>query len=243
MKPVPLDGLPGEPKNPQGLLRDESPMPADDPRLAAARRISRGLQADRDRALGIDTSKPRRPLVDSLPGLQAQLAMRHDLPMRVVADLLDEVEPMLALLARVRGVVDAAKDGSAMAWLDGFAEIRDTLYPDTEVARRLNERRAMTPAERAAERETATVAEREAWAGVSAEPTPADVDDAPVCDACDMPLARVSGPGELWNCVRCDPPPQRGLLRDPLRPCAECGRLTAHELCSQCADPDECGRV
>jgi hypothetical protein len=158
-----LDGLPGEPKNTEGLPRDPSPLHAE--RLALQRRISRGLQADRDRALGIDTSKPR-PRIASLPGLQAQLVSSHDLPMRVVAELLDEVEPMLELLARVRGIVDAAKDGPATAWLDGFADIRDVLYPDTEVARRLNVRRAMTPAERAAERDAANAAEREAWAGV-----------------------------------------------------------------------------
>lgn len=108
-------------------------MTDDDPRLAAVRRINRALQADHDRAmraLGIDTSK-QRPLVESLPGLQAQLASRHDLPLRVVADMLDEVVPMLDLLARVRAVIDrSVARETAMAAIDGWAEVRDLLYPD-----------------------------------------------------------------------------------------------------------------
>lgn len=165
--------------------------------VAAARRIKRALHAEADRAAGIDT-RLRRPLVDSLPALLASLASRHDLPMRVVADLLDEVVPMLDLLARVRELVDAAKDGSAMAWVDGFADIRDTLYPDTDVAKRHREQRA-TRAERAA---AAEAAEREAWDGI----TVADPPELPTCPTCGMHMGEFNGPeGEHgFLCVKCD---------------------------------------
>lgn len=171
--------------------------------VEACKRIKRATLALADRYAGIDT-RLRRPLVDSLPALQAQLASRHDLPMRVVADMLDEVVPMLELLARVRAVVDAANGGSALHWIDGFAQVRDTLYPDTEVARHLNARRAMTPAERDAERAAADAAEREAWAGIR-EPGDALVRRGPgelACDACGSPLAEYAGPGDE-RCVIC----------------------------------------
>jgi hypothetical protein len=102
--------------------------------LAAARRIKSGLHAEADRAAGIDT-RHRRPLVDGLPALQAQFAVRHDLPMRVVSDMLDEVVPLLDLLAQLRAIIDGAQAGPAIAWLNAFADLRDTIYPDTEVAR------------------------------------------------------------------------------------------------------------
>jgi hypothetical protein len=134
--------------------------------VAAARRIRNAQHADAERAAGIDSSR-QRPLVARLDGLQAQLAVHHSLPLRVIEDVLDEVEPMLDLLARVRDIIDASvARQTAMAAIDGWAEVRDALYPDTDVARRLNERRRMAPAERAAEREAANAAEREAWAGV-----------------------------------------------------------------------------
>jgi hypothetical protein len=76
-----------------------------DPRIAAARRIKRALLAEADRAAGIDTRK-LRPRIASLPGLRAQFHSRDDLPMRVIADMLDEAEPMLELLARVQAIVE-----------------------------------------------------------------------------------------------------------------------------------------
>ncbi len=124
----------------------------------------------------------RRPLIASLPALQAQLSARHDLPMRVIADILDEVVPMLDLLTRLQQVVDEAKDGSAMAWLTAFADVRDTLYPDTEVARICRENNA-----RRAERDAAAAAgEREAW-------DLSDIPEAARCDVCGATLAEVRG--------------------------------------------------
>lgn len=49
----------------------------------------------------------RRPFIDGLPGLLAQLHARHDLPMRCIPDILDECTSMLERLARVREIVDA----------------------------------------------------------------------------------------------------------------------------------------
>lgn len=171
--------------------------------VAAAKRIKLATLALADRDARIDTSKPPRPLVDSLPALQAQFAARHDVPMRVVADMLDEVVPMLELLARVRAVVDRAKGGTAMAWLDGFAEVRDVLYPDTDVARSCNARRNMTPEQRQAELAAADAAEREAWAGVVEQPT--ELVD--TCDECGEVLVDYAGPGATTSgkvCPACD---------------------------------------
>lgn len=226
-----------------------------DPRIAAARRIKRALLAEADRIAGVDTSKPPRPLArldevraeldGSLSMTQAERLLREDLP------------PLLDLLARVRAVIDASvARETAMAAIDGWAEVRDLLYPDTDVARQLNVRRRMTPAEREAEREAASAAEAEAWAGVSTDPSPAAHSDAPPpvgfseCAGClqlypagDSLKLRTKGklftfePGVF--CPDCAARYDRGELR----PCAECGRLTQHELCSQCADPDEAGHV
>ena len=74
-------------------------------RLAAARRIKLATLALADRDAGIDTSK-RRPRIAGLPALRAQFESRDALPMRVIADLLDEAEPMLELLARVHSIVE-----------------------------------------------------------------------------------------------------------------------------------------
>jgi hypothetical protein len=79
-----------------------------DPRIVAVRRIKAALHAEADRAAGIDTSK-RRPRIASLPGLRAQLRSRDALPMRVVADILDEADPMRELLARVQAIVEKAE--------------------------------------------------------------------------------------------------------------------------------------
>jgi hypothetical protein len=38
------------------------------------------------------------------------------------------------LVAAIRKAVDGAKEGTAMAWISAFAEVRDVLYPDTVVA-------------------------------------------------------------------------------------------------------------
>lgn len=172
-------------REPEGQRVVAAPRPSV---IAAARRIKRALHAEADRVAGIDT-RLRRPRVEGLPALQAQLAVRHDLPMRVVADILDEVEPMLALLADVRAVIDrSVADRTALAAIDGWAEVRDLLYPDTDVARQLNVRRRMTPAERAAEREAADAAEREAWQ------IPSDIPAGPAtCDECGATLAEVTG--------------------------------------------------
>lgn len=256
----------------------------------------------RDQAAELFGSCRPSPTVDRLPGLQAQLAVRHDLPMRVVVDILDEVVPMLELLARVREIVDTAKDGPAIAWLRAFGDVRDALYPDTDVARTCREQRASRP-ERAA---AAEADERAAWAGiVDRDVLPGDpkhpegllrddhvtsesplVESPPAagdcactpgngcrfgeavpsypgevldgfleCKGCAQPFPaceahqlRVKGklfafhPGQF--CPDCAAKYTRGeLLGDPLRPCAECGRLTQYELCSQCADPDEAGHV
>lgn len=141
--------------------------------------------AERFRAAGAglpDDTRLRRPRIAGLPALQAQLSARHDLPMRVIADILDEVVPMLDLLTRVQQVVDEAKDGSAMAWLTAFADVRDTLYPDTEVARICRENNA-----RRAERDAAAAAgEREAW-------DLSDIPEAARCDVCGATLAEVRG--------------------------------------------------
>lgn len=160
--------------------------------VAAARRIKLATLALADRDAGIDTSK-RRPLVASLPALQAQLAVREDLSMRVVADILDEVVPMLELLARVREIIDATvAHRTAMAAIDGWADIRDALYPDTDEARITREARARR------------AAGAESWA------TARDIPDGPAtCDECGSALAEVvgrgMGGGEVRGviCMRC----------------------------------------
>jgi hypothetical protein len=178
--------------------------------VAAARRIKRALLAEADRAAGIDTSTPQRPLArldevraeldGELSMSQAERLLREDLP------------PLLAVLARVRELVDeAVARKSTAAQLEVFADIRDLLYPGL----------------------------------ASTWQIPADIPDAPpACPTCGKPMQRATvmsagqRPRDAGDvCLDCSG------LREPLRPCAECGRLTQHELCSQCADPDECGRV
>ena len=198
-----------------------------DPRLAAARRIKRGLLAELDRAAGIDT-RLQRPLVDALPALLASLASRHDLPMRVVADLLDEVVPMLELLASVRAVVDrSVADRTCMAAIDGWAEVRDLLYPDTEVARQLNERRRMTPEQHAAERAAADAAEDAAGAGVHpCEVSPEASSDAPArpwAGALDLP----EGPP---TCPKCGGETRALMMHSPGAPSTRVG-----DVCLQCS--------
>jgi hypothetical protein len=194
-----------------------------DPRVAAVHRIKRGLRAAADRAAGIDT-RLMRPLVAGLDALQAQLAVHHSLSLRVIEQILDDAEPMLDLFARVRTLVDAAKDGSAMAWLDAFAGIRDVLYPDTDIARRLNERRSMTPEERAAEREAANAAEREAWAGIVDTP-----DDHVTSES-----SLVELPGYV-ACAGCQQPVAAGEASQ-LRPAGIQGAFEPGVFCPGCVD-------
>lgn len=52
------------------------------------------------------------------------------------------VMALRSLVAAVRGIVDRDKDGPAIAWLHGFADIRDAVYPDTDVAASSREARA-----------------------------------------------------------------------------------------------------
>lgn len=108
--------------------------PGDTPATFTARRMKRQLLAEADRAAGIDT-RLHRPLVAGLPALRAQLDVRHDLPMRVVADLLDDVVPMLELLARLQAIVDKvdgvefSEAGEHEHAVDVIDAIRRTLAP------------------------------------------------------------------------------------------------------------------
>jgi hypothetical protein len=45
-----------------------------------------------------------------------------------------ETAKALGQLARIKAIVDQRQDEPAIGWLTGFAEVRDTVYPDTELA-------------------------------------------------------------------------------------------------------------
>lgn len=154
--------------------------------VAAVRRIRRGLHAEAARLLGVDPGL-RRPPIDGLPALRASLSARHDVPMRVVEQILDDVVPMLDLLQRIADLVggvagvEFSEQGHHERAATLIDMIRDVLYLHVDDPR---------PA---------------SWAAG------ADIPDAPpTCDECGGTLAHVVGRGssgaryEGIVCPHCD---------------------------------------
>lgn len=82
-------------------------------------------------------SKEPSPALDVREADVTELESVHD----AFRLLQRHVMPLRALVATVRGIVDRDKDGPAIAWLNGFADIRDAVYPDTDVAASCREAR------------------------------------------------------------------------------------------------------
>lgn len=70
-------------------------------------------------------------------GAQGTVGIRGDKPSPLAEALVlavSELERMYAEHDEVHAVVERNQHGPAMAWLNGFAEIRDIVFPDTMVA-------------------------------------------------------------------------------------------------------------
>lgn len=83
---------------------------------------------------------------EALQGVRLADGSERHIDRRLLVETLDlltaELEKTYAELDGLTAIVDRCKDGPAMAWLDGFADLRDAIYPDTEVARQTRAQRA-----------------------------------------------------------------------------------------------------
>lgn len=222
--------------------RASGPMPHPDEstdefarRVAAARRIKRGLMAAQDKAVGIDTSH----IGGGGPMPAARLAWFREqagraLSLREADELIEALPELLDEIDRLRADQTVELDAAER---EAGAGVKPWSIPSDIPAR-------------------STCAECGAMLhdvrGYSS--AKGNVFSGLICLHC-HPLGRLFRKGERQTLEQDvhdavergevdDPPHERGpLLGEPLRPCAECGRLTQYELCSQCADPDECGHV